>query len=75
MYEHETVEHRKSCKTIWILLPPCKQRTKRLLHRHMATEREIQVRERMRRIEDFFMAGQVTFNLRIPYPAGYAFEE
>jgi hypothetical protein len=41
----------------------------------MATEREIQVRERLRRIEDFFMAGQVTFNLRIPYPAGYAFEE
>jgi dephospho-CoA kinase len=75
MYEHETVEHRKSCKTVWILLPPRKQRTKRLLRRHMATERETRVRERVRRIEDFFLAGQVAFNLRIPYPTGYGFEE
>jgi hypothetical protein len=75
MYEHETVEHRKSCKIVWILLPSRKQCAKRLLRRHMATERETRVRERVRRIEDFFMAGQVTFNLRIPYPTGYAFEE
>lgn len=75
MYEHETVEHRKGCKTVWILLPPRKQRTKRLLRRHVTTEREIRVRERVRRIEDFFVAGQVTFNLRILYPTGYAFEE
>jgi hypothetical protein len=75
MYEHETVEHRESFRIAWMLLPRSEQRTKSLLSRHVATKRETWVRERVRHIEDFFMAGQVAFNLRVPYSTGHTLEE
>jgi hypothetical protein len=73
MYEHETVEHGESRRTA--LLSCSKQRTKRLLSRQVATERETWVRERVHHIEDFFKAGQVALDFRVPHSQWQAFEK
>jgi hypothetical protein len=59
----------------WRRLTSREKCTEYLLGRQKASERKARMRERMRRIEDFFAARQIAFDLGVPYSERYALEE